>query len=93
MFFHWSEEKDAEKRAQYGFGFAEVELIFDSNYYSEPNEGYLDQYLVVGFVGKVGGLYTVACEDRVTRDGREYVHLATFWKSSKRERELYEEKY
>lgn len=53
MFFHWSDKKDEEKRAEYkGIGFADVQTIFDARYYCESNDGYPGQYIVVGFVAK-----------------------------------------
>lgn len=87
--YDWDDKKDAEKRAQYGFGFSEVEQVFNQAYYQEESDSYANQYRVVGFAS-TGDLVTVACEDRTDISGNEYTYLATFWKASPSERKRYD---
>ncbi len=90
VLYDWDDKKDEAKRAQYGFGFAEVMKLFESEYYQEDNESYPHQFRVVGF-SQNAVMVTVVCEDRTDEDGNEITWLATFWKSSSAERKKYEE--
>ena len=83
--YDWDDEKDRAKQQQFGYGFAEVLVVFDGPYYQESRES---QYVAIGF-GKGGDLVTVVFEDRLTNGGIEYIRLVTFWKSSPSERKKY----
>ena len=71
-----------------GIGFEEVQEIFRREYYLDRRTDVPEQYRAIGWVG--GRLYTVIFEVREDEEG-EYCHLVTLWKSTREERNLYEE--
>lgn len=90
MRFHFSERKSRRLRAnpKRGIGFEEAQEIFSHPYYLDQRSDVPEQYRAIGWVGD--RLYSVIFEVRKDKEG-EYYHLVTFWKATKRERELYEE--
>ena len=71
-----------------GTGFEEVQEIFRREYYLDRRTDVPEQYRAIGWVGE--RLYTVIFEVREDEEG-EYCHLVTLWKSTREERNLYEE--
>ena len=62
--------------------------IFSHLYYLDQRSDVPEQYRAIGWVG--GRLYSLIYEMRNDSEG-EYYRLVTLWKSTRQERELYEE--
>jgi uncharacterized DUF497 family protein len=89
--FQWDEAKDdllCKDKARGGIGFREVLNLYRGMYYEELNPSDYDQLISIGWVGE--RLYTLVFEFRFDELG-EYRHLVTFWKSTKKEVNLYVE--
>ncbi len=69
-----------------GIGFEEVQTLWENPYYLDQRSDAPEQWRAIGWVGD--RLYSVIYEERT--EG-EYLHLVTLWKSTKEERDLYEE--
>jgi uncharacterized DUF497 family protein len=69
-------------------GFEEVQEIWEHDHYVDCRSDDPAQFRAIGWVKNT--LYSVIYEIREDKDG-EYYHLVTLWKSTKQERELYEE--
>jgi len=90
MRFEFDARKSAQLRSnpKRGIGFDEVQEIFSHPYYLDQRSDLPEQYRAIGWVGDQ--LYTVIFEVCVDEEG-EYYHLVTLWKSTRQERQLYEE--
>jgi uncharacterized DUF497 family protein len=90
MRFHFDVRKSRRLRAnpKRGVGFEEVQEVFSHPYYLDQRVDCLEQYRAIGWAGE--RLYTVIFEVREDGEG-EYFHLVTLWRSTKEERQLYEE--
>jgi uncharacterized DUF497 family protein len=71
-----------------GIGFEEAREIFEGPYYQDRVCELPEQDRAIGWVGQ--RLYTLIFEAREDGEG-EFYHLVTLWKSTREERELYEE--
>ena len=71
-----------------GIGFEEAQEIWNYPYYVDQRIDSPEQYRAIGWVG--GRPYTIIFEMREDNLG-EYYHLVTLWKSTKEEKQLYEE--
>jgi uncharacterized protein len=89
MRFHFDERKSRRLREnpKREIGFEEAEEIFSRPYYLDRRSDLPEQYRAIGWVG--GRLYTVIFEVREDEEG-EFYHLATLWKATKEEQQLYE---
>ena len=89
MRFRFDARKSQRLRAnpKRGIGFEEAQEIFSHPYYLDQRSDVPEQYRAVGWVGK--RLFSVIFEVREDREG-EYYHLATLWKATKKEQQLYE---
>jgi len=90
MRFHFDLRKSQRLRRnpQRGIGFEEAREIFERPYYLDQRSDLPAQHRAIGWVGE--RLYTVIFEVREDKEG-EYYHLVTLWKTTKEERQLYEE--
>ena len=90
MRFDFDVRKSRRLRAnpRRGIGFEEVQEVFSHPYYLDQRVDSPEQYRAIGWVG--GQMYSVIFELREDSDG-EYFHLVTLWKSTREERQLYEE--
>jgi len=90
MRFDFDVRKSRRLRAnpKRGIGFEEAQEVFLHPYYLDQRSDLPEQYRAIGWVGHQ--LYTVIFELRENEEG-EYYHLVTLWKSTKEERQLYEE--
>ena len=90
MRFKFDKRKSAFLRnnPKRGIGFEEVREIWRHPYYEDQRSDVPEQYRAIGWAD--GKLYSVIFEIREDRHG-EYIHLVTLWKSTHRERTLYEE--
>ncbi len=80
--------KSDRLRRKRGLGFEEVAVLFSGPYFLDYIPDIPEQWRAVGWVD--GRLWTVVYEERVDSDGT-YFHLVTLWKSTREEREQYEQ--
>jgi len=71
-----------------GIGFEEAQEIFSHPHYLDQRVGSPQQYRAIGWVG--ARMYSVIFEIREDAQG-EYFRLVTLWRSTREERNLYEE--
>ena len=76
------------RNSKRGIGFEETQEIFEHPHYEDCRSDDPEQFRAIGWVG--GRLYSLIYEIREDDDG-EYCHQVTLWKSTKEERQLYEE--
>lgn len=90
MRFHFDAAKSRKLRVnpKRGIGFEEAQQIFSQPYYLDQSSQLPDQFRAIGWVNR--RLYSVIFEVREDDDG-EYYHLVTLWRSTRMERDLYEE--
>jgi len=90
MRFDFDKRKSAQLRSnpKRGIGFEEAQEIFSHPYYLDQRSDLPEQYRAIGWVGDQ--LYSVIFEVGMDEEG-EYYHLVTLWKSTRQERQLYEE--
>lgn len=90
MRFHFDVRKSEKLRAnpKRGIGFEEAQEIFSRPYYLDQRSDDPEQHRAIGWVGE--RMYSLIFEIRQDLEG-EYLHLVTLWKSSREERQLYEE--
>jgi uncharacterized protein len=86
--FKFDKSKSRRLRARRGIGFEEARELFYSPYYLDALSGEPEQWVAIGWVQ--GQLYTLVYEERVDEEG-DYYHLVTLWKSTRAERQKYEE--
>jgi uncharacterized DUF497 family protein len=90
MRFRFDAQKSKVLRAnpKRGIGFEEAQEIFSHPYYLDQRADSPEQYRAIGWAR--GRLYSVIFEVREDAEG-EYFHLVTLWRSSREERNLYDE--
>lgn len=90
MRFHFdlSKSERLRKNPKRGIGFEEAQEIFTRPYYQDQRSDLPEQYRAIGWVGQK--LYSFIFEVREHDEG-EFYHLVTLWKSTREERQLYEE--
>jgi len=90
MRFHFdlSKSERLRKNPKRGIGFEEAQEIFTRPYYQDQRSDLPEQYRAIGWVGQK--LYSLIFEIREDDEG-EFYHLVTLWKSTREERQLYEE--
>ena len=86
--FDKSKSRRLRENPKRGIGFEEAHALFSSPYYLDQRSDVPEQFRAIGWVGE--RLYTVIFEMREDEAG-EYCHLVTLWRSTREERELYEE--
>jgi uncharacterized DUF497 family protein len=84
----WDDDKSQELKKKRGLSFPEVSRIFGGVPVERVKKDDPRQFIAIGFVG--AELLTVVYEEREGEDG-PYLWLVTYWKSTKRERQIYEE--
>jgi uncharacterized DUF497 family protein len=89
MRFKWDKSKNQllvnDRRR--GLSFERVRTLFDLPYYLDERIDDREQFRAIGFVD--GRLITLIFEQREDDIG-DYLHLVTYWPSTKAERKLYE---
>jgi uncharacterized DUF497 family protein len=90
MRFQFDERKSARLRAnpKRGIGFEEAQEIFSHPYYLDQRAELPEQYRAIGWVA--ARLYTLIFEMRVDNEGECY-RFVTLWRSTRQERQLYEQ--
>ncbi|SEF95956.1 Uncharacterized conserved protein, DUF497 family [Bryocella elongata] len=90
MRFEFDAEKSERlrKNPKRGIGFEEAQEIFARPYYQDRRSDDPEQFRAIGWVGRL--LYSLIFEVREDADG-DYYHLVTLWRSTREEKELYED--
>lgn len=71
-----------------GYSLEEVSGILAGDYVEQMKQDNPEQFIAIGYLGN--NLLSVIYEIRFDDEG-EYVWLITYWKSTRREREIYEQ--
>jgi uncharacterized DUF497 family protein len=82
----WDETKNQETYQKRGFTFEQVSRIFENPHYVDRKNDDPEQFFAIGIM--MPFFITVVFEYREDELG-EYIWIVTYWKSSRRERELY----
>ncbi|NES17395.1 MAG: hypothetical protein F6K41_00035 [Symploca sp. SIO3E6] len=88
MRFDWDNHKSQLLKRNRGYSFDEVATILAGDYVERIKQDYPEQFIAIGFLKN--SLLSVIYELRYDDEG-EYIWLITYWKSTKREREIYEQ--
>ncbi|NEQ87248.1 MAG: hypothetical protein F6K26_46645 [Moorea sp. SIO2I5] len=88
MRFDWDNHKSQLLKRKRGYSFEEVASILAGEYVERMKQDDPAQFIAIGFLKN--SLLSVIYEVRYDDEG-EYIWLITYWKSTKREREIYEQ--
>jgi uncharacterized DUF497 family protein len=88
MRFDWDNDKSQQLQQHRGYSLDEVSVILAGQYVEQVKQDDPEQFLAIGYLGNT--LFSIIYEVRYDRDG-EYIWLVTYWKSTGREREIYEQ--
>jgi len=86
--FSRAKSESLRRNPQRGIGFEEAQEVFSRPYYQDQRSDEPEQYRAIGWVQD--RLFTLIFEVRGDPLG-EYCHLVTLWRSTREEKELYEE--
>jgi uncharacterized DUF497 family protein len=88
MRFDWDNHKSQVLKQNRGHSLEEISVVLAGDYVEQFKRDDPDQYIAIGYLGNT--LLSVIYEIRYDEEG-EYIWLVTYWKSTKREREIYEQ--
>lgn len=88
MRFDWDDHKSALLKENRGYSLGEVAAILSGEYVERIKRDDPEQFIAIGYLGNT--LLSVIYEVRYDEEG-EYIWLITYWKSTRREREIYEQ--
>ena len=88
MRFDWDDHKSQLLKQTRGYSLEEVATILAVDYVERMKHDDPVQFVAIGFLKN--SLLSVIYEVRYDDEG-EYIWLITYWKSTKREREIYEQ--
>ncbi|MGV0026880.1 BrnT family toxin [Phormidesmis priestleyi] len=88
MRFDWDNHKSQLLQQSRGYSLEEVSRVLAGDYVEQVKRDDLVQFIAIGYLGNT--LLSVIYEIRYDEEG-EYVWLITYWKSTRREREIYEQ--
>ena len=88
MRFDWDDNKSKQLQTKRGYSLQEVIVLFSSHYVERVKKDDPKQFIAIGYLENT--LLSVIYEVRQDYEG-EYIWLITYWKSSRREREIYEQ--
>jgi uncharacterized DUF497 family protein len=88
MRFDWDNRKSQILEQSRGYSLEEVALILAGEYVEQIRQDDPEQFIAIGYLGN--SLLSVIYEIRYDEAG-EYIWLVTYWKSTRREREIYEQ--
>ena len=90
MRFDWDDPKSQLLQQNRGYSLAEVARVLAGDYVERIKRDDPEQFIAIGYLGE--SLLSVIYEIRFDSEG-EYVWLVTYWRSTKREREIYEQHF
>lgn len=88
MRFDWDETKSQLLKNSRGYTLQQIANIFRDDYVERIKNDDPEQFIAIGYLNNI--LLSVIYEIRYDQEG-EYIWLITYWKSTKREREIYEQ--
>jgi uncharacterized DUF497 family protein len=88
MRFDWNDNKSAILKQNRGYSLEEVATILSGEYVERIKRDNPEQFIALGYLGNT--LLSLIYEVRYDEEG-EYIWLITYWKSTRREREIYEQ--
>ncbi|NCJ08286.1 hypothetical protein GS597_17595 [Synechococcales cyanobacterium C] len=88
MRFDWDDRKSQLLQQNRGYSLAEVAGVLAADYVEQIKRDDPEQFIAIGYLGNT--LLSVIYEIRFDGEG-EYVWQITYWRSTKREREIYEQ--
>ena len=88
MRFDWDNHKSQLLKRKRGYTLEEVATILAGDYVERMKQDDPLQFMGIGFLRS--SLLSVIYEVRYDSEG-EYIWLVTYWKSTKREKEIYEQ--
>jgi uncharacterized DUF497 family protein len=88
MRFDWDERKSQLLQQQRGYSLQEVSRILEGDYVERVKQDDPEQFIAIGYLRDT--LLSLIYEIQYDEEG-EYLRLITYWKSTKREREIYEQ--
>jgi uncharacterized DUF497 family protein len=88
MRFDWDNHKSQVLKQNRGYSLEEISVVLAGDYVEQVKRDIPEQFIAIGYLGNT--LLSVIYEIRYDEEG-EYIWLVTYWKSTKREREVYEQ--
>jgi uncharacterized DUF497 family protein len=88
MRFDWDNDKSQLLQESRGYSLDEVAVVLAGEYVEQIKRDDPEQFIAIGYLEKT--LLSIIYEIRYDEDG-EYIWLITYWNSTKREREIYEQ--
>ena len=88
MRFDWDDSKSELLKQTRGYPLEEITNIFRGHYVERIKNDSPEQFIAIGYLDNI--LVSVIYEIRYDEEG-EYIWLITYWKSSNRERQIYEQ--
>jgi uncharacterized DUF497 family protein len=88
MRFDWDSNKSELLLDNRGYSLDEVSAVLAGEYVEQIKQDDPEQFLAIGYLE--GTLLSVIYEIRYDVEG-EYIWLITYWNSTRREREIYEQ--
>ncbi|MBL1208330.1 hypothetical protein [Geminocystis sp. GBBB08] len=88
MRFDWDDSKSKILKQTRGYTLQEVANIFRNDYVERIKNDAPEQFIAIAYLGNI--LVSVIYEIRYDEEG-EYIWLITYWKSTKKERQIYEQ--
>ena len=88
MRFDWDNHKSQLLQQNRGYSLEEVSIALAGEYVEQIKQDNPEQFIAIGYLGNT--LLSVIYEIHYDDEG-EYIWLITYWKSTKREREIYEQ--
>jgi uncharacterized DUF497 family protein len=88
MRFDWDDHKSQLLEQKRGYSLAEISTVLAGEYIEQVKCDDPEQFIAIGYLANT--LLSVIYEIRYDDEG-EYIWLITYWKSTRREREIYEQ--
>jgi uncharacterized DUF497 family protein len=88
MRFDWNDDKSQMLQDSRGYSLEEVSVVLGGDYVEQVKRDDPEQFIAIGDLE--GTLLSIIYEIRYDTEG-EYVWLITYWPSTKREQEIYEQ--
>lgn len=88
MRFDWDSSKSTLLEQSRGFSLEEVSVVLAGDYVEQTKRDDPEQFIAIGFLDST--LLSIIYEVRYDDEG-EYIWLITYWKSTTRERAIYEQ--
>jgi uncharacterized DUF497 family protein len=88
MRFDWDNDKSQRLQENRGYSLDEITVVLAGEYVEQIKRDDPEQFIAIGYLEKT--LLSIIYEIRYDEEG-EYIWLITYWNSTKREREIYDQ--